>query len=421
MTTVATDSMTVAMATTTAADDVSNWTMTSSPCEALLQAAVASAAANGGAGSSSLKQFYTWYQDIHGYLSVCVCLFGIVSNTMNVVVLTQREMLTSTNVILTSLAVADMLTMMSYLPYAIYYYCLYKPDPLLGHSLGWVAYLIFNTNFTMTTHTVAMWFTVLLAVFRYIVVSYPVNGPNMCTIRNAKVIMAAIVILSVLCSIPNYIMFSVGNYVDDTGCERNVLWTVERDFVTAAYQNFNYWLYAVLLKMAPCALLTVLSALLIRAMRQADSKRRRLKKAKNLGTTGSARAKEHDERAAEHQRTTAMLVAVVLTFVAVELPNGIVAFLSGVDSSIFINIYIPLGDVWDELVLINSGVNFVLYCTMSRQFRTTFSALFLRCACRRKASPSVTSTTTRALNGYRTVGSVCEETMARRPTVVTKV
>lgn len=48
----------------------------------------------------------------------------------------------------------------------------------------------------------------------------------------------------------------------------------------------------------------------------------------------------------EHVRTTAMLVAVVLCFVAVELPHGLLAFLSGIDGRIFHDVYVPLGDVW---------------------------------------------------------------------------
>lgn len=34
------------------------------------------------------------------------------------------------------------------------------------------------------------------------------------------------------------------------------------------------------------------------------------------------------------------------------------------------------GDVIDILTLINSAINFILYCTMSRQFRMTFNQLF---------------------------------------------
>jgi len=39
--------------------------------------------------------------------------------------------------------------------------------------------------------------------------------------------------------------------------------------------------------------------------------------------------------------------------------------------NLFYSVYAPLGDVWDILVLINSAVNFVVYCTMNRRFRYT--------------------------------------------------
>jgi len=35
------------------------------------------------------------------------------------------------------------------------------------------------------------------------------------------------------------------------------------------------------------------------------------------------------------------------------------------------------GDLMDFLALLNSSINFILYCTMSRQFRVTFSQIFL--------------------------------------------
>lgn len=34
------------------------------------------------------------------------------------------------------------------------------------------------------------------------------------------------------------------------------------------------------------------------------------------------------------------------------------------------------GDFMDILALLNSAINFILYCSMSRQFRTTFTILF---------------------------------------------
>ena len=122
-------------------------------------------------------------------------------------------------------------------------------------------------------------------------------------------------------------------------------------------------------------LLTVLSALLIVAMRRADRRRRLLKmKGRRM----------ESEKAGEYNRTTSMLVAVVLCFVVTELPQGVLAFLSGVDKTIFIDVYTQLGDVWDMVVIVNSSINFLLYCTMSRLFRGTFCELFvtpLRCRC----------------------------------------
>ncbi len=34
--------------------------------------------------------------------------------------------------------------------------------------------------------------------------------------------------------------------------------------------------------------------------------------------------------------------------------------------------YLPLGDLMDDMALINSAINFILYCFMSKQFRKSF-------------------------------------------------
>lgn len=67
-----------------------------------------------------------------------------------------------------------------------------------------------------------------------------------------------------------------------------------------------------------------------------------------------------------------MLVAVVLTFVITEFPNGLLAMATATNDEYFRTIYTPLGDLFDDLVLFNSFFNFVLYTTMSQRFRDTF-------------------------------------------------
>lgn len=81
-----------------------------------------------------LGRFNRMYQEVHGYLSIVVCAFGICSNIINIIVLTRKTMITPTNCLLTAIAVADLLTMVSYLPYSAYFYCYGVLDSQFGHT-----------------------------------------------------------------------------------------------------------------------------------------------------------------------------------------------------------------------------------------------------------------------------------------------
>ena len=68
------------------------------------------------AADTALMRFSVWYQHIHGYLSLVACVFGSTSNAMNIAVLTRRALISPTNLLLTALAVADLVTMLFYVP-----------------------------------------------------------------------------------------------------------------------------------------------------------------------------------------------------------------------------------------------------------------------------------------------------------------
>lgn len=346
-------------------------------------------------GGSFLDRISASYQGVHGYVSTTVCVFGIVSNVMNIVVLTRRSMITPTNCLLTALAISDLLTMMVYLPYVIYFHCVTLPDGTYPHPWGWIVYLLFNSYFTITAHTVSMWLTVALAMFRYIAVCHHTHAITMCNLSRARLTILSIVVSTPLFCIPNYVLYrpvllKSGSY-----------WFDENSFVSSFHRTFNYWLFGVVLKVIPCILLVVLSALLLIAMKTANARRRSLVSPRSGGGGGgeSGGGAERDSR--EYNRTTCMLVAVVLFFVATEFPQGLLALLSGIDHQIFERVYVPLGDIWDVVAITNSAVNFILYCTMSRQFRTTFREVFCganggrewwRCwLCRRRSQTQVHS------------------------------
>jgi len=65
----------------------------------------------------------------------------------------------------------------------------------------------------------------------------------------------------------------------------------------------------------------------------------------------------------------------VVLFVVTELPQGGLALCSGLVEHCFHSYYAPLGDTMDIVALVNNGINFALYCTMSARFRQTFARL----------------------------------------------
>ncbi|XP_045164658.2 G-protein coupled receptor dmsr-1-like [Mercenaria mercenaria] len=317
-----------------------------------------------------MEEFQKSYGKVHGYVSNIVCIFGVLSNILNVIVLTRRHMITPTNCILTALAIADFLTMLTYLVYATYFYIATEPKWEANHSQGWMYFILVHNHFIITCHNMAMWFTVSLAVFRYIFVCHHVIGNRLCSLQRAVLTITIIVIATIIVCIPNYFLYKVVKLTEIVPVNVTGYWIVDSDFVKAHdfYKVLIFWFFGVIMKVAPCILLTLLSSMIILTMHQASKRRVRLLQ--------QTRSSDHDVNH-EHNRTTWMLVSVVLFFVITEMPQGILAMISGLNDHFFQEIYSNLGDVLDLLVLLNSAVNFILYCIMSQQFRDTFKNLFV--------------------------------------------
>ncbi|KAH3772700.1 hypothetical protein DPMN_174043 [Dreissena polymorpha] len=154
--------------------------------------------------------FVRKYGEVHGYVSMVVCIFGAISNILNVIVLTRRHMITPTNCILTALAIRDFLTTLTYLVYAVYYF-VYTQNRLNGnHSQGWNYFIVLKIIFTSTCHNMAMWFT----VFRYILVCHHGIGNRLCSLQRAILTIAIIVIANIFVSIPDIFLYRVVKQTD---------------------------------------------------------------------------------------------------------------------------------------------------------------------------------------------------------------
>ena len=140
------------------------------------------------------------------------------------------------------------------------------------------------------------------------------------------------------------------------------------------YFNIYYWFRVVFIHLVPCSALVVLTMLLVNAMRRAQHRRQLLLKQNR---------RSESRRLAESNWTTLMLVAVVGVFLVVELPLAVLfimlIFDKTFDFALVDDSSYELATLFTNMVIVLSyPFNFVIYCTMSRQFRATFRGMFCR-------------------------------------------
>ncbi|XP_044746722.1 G-protein coupled receptor dmsr-1 [Coccinella septempunctata] len=319
-------------------------------------------------------------ENYHIYCAIGVCVFGTVSNSLNVAVLTRKEMASvPINRILTALAVADMLLMVEYISFHSYYYqdvSGRRDFPYLG-----AVFALFHIHFSQVMHTTSICLTLTLAIWRYLALGYPekthVLGSDK---RCSLAIVLSFVIPIILCS-PTFLSFHIKSNVIKED-KNYTLYTAaivdelrENEFLLKA----NFWMYGVFIKLLPCCILSVISCWLVKTLMKAKKRKQILRSYETHplrveGKTCDAKPTKAERRA---DRTTKMLIAVLLLFLVTEFPQGIFALYIALKGEYFFLVcYQKYGAVMDILALNNGSVNFILYCYMNRMFRSTFGQLF---------------------------------------------
>lgn len=306
-----------------------------------------------------LRSFQETYRGLHGYLSLTVCFFGSVANVLNVCVLTMKQMRWPTNLILTGLAVADLLVMVEYVPFAVHEYILEGRRDSAHFSYGWAVFTVFHALFTQVFHFVSCCLTVILAVWRYTTLTYLQNSKVWCSMERTRFTIISTYLACPFVCLPLFLSLQVTPTqvpVDENRVIVNLkthhnltskIFNNETIFHTtydARYKYASFWVYGVVIKLVPCVLLTVLSWKLIAVL--LETKRRK----KGLRSTNVAVVKvgdgskdRHDEQ--QTDRTTRMLLAVLLLFLMTEFPQAILGLLSVTLGEEFEKeCYIPLGE-----------------------------------------------------------------------------
>ncbi|XP_063821847.1 G-protein coupled receptor dmsr-1-like [Ostrinia nubilalis] len=338
--------------------------------------------------------FQSMYTQVHGYIALVICLLGSAANSVNIAVLSRKEMASSTNTILTGLAVADLLVMLDYIPFALHLYTGISSE-YNKNSYGWAVFVYFHSIFSQTFHTISIWLTITLAIWRYIAIKFPQKNRTLCNQKNTNIaIGVAYAVCPILC-LPIYFAMNIQELklnanVNETMSDLDVVNSTssgdsERAYAIQMTDNKHlltaiFWIYSVFIKLIPCVVLSILSVLLILKMKSSDRRRQKLLKKSAITTNEGEKTRLNEDGGkrgggGRTDRTTRMLVALLGLFLATELPQALFGLLTAIAPHLFQICYYAFGEVMDLMALVGSAVNFVLYCSMSRQFRQTFTRL----------------------------------------------
>lgn len=300
-------------------------------------------------------------------------------------------MRTPTNVYLAAVSISDALMMATYVVYTLHVNVMNSPDPcqLLPRSKAWVYFILFHTWAAISTHSASTLIIICLAGMRCLSVYSPLSGPKHCNMYNVKRSLIFVFVISALTSSPILYSYRL--------CRMSVLgpWWFEIQNWAISIEATNFIIYGMVVKILASIIICILSTLLIVAMRRASQRRSRLRGARRTsktavetGTKGGGSGGDPQSR--ESNRNTAMLATVAITFVLTEFPQGILSVVAALSECFHLFVYAKIMNFMDTLLILNSSINFILYCSMSQQFRDTFCQLFM-----------CTDENRNARNGYR--------------------
>ena len=300
------------------------------------------------------------------YLVMAVAIFGLVGNSLSIIVMNRDKERRETLFLLQILAVADSFYLiLCLLRYPMKYF-------VSINSYYMMQVYVFPS--LKTAQTSAVWSMLLVTVDRYIYICQPLKAQQTFSYRGRR-IMAAVVFLSALIyNLPRFFDSCLMAFVDIC-TKRKIVTMVYSPTFNAGniYLNvYVYGMYIVFLYLGPLLTLVILNAKLIGAIRRSRLRHQRLPVCVN--TNGETRRNGETN-------ATMILIIIIIIFILCETPELVIKLLSLLNRHLdFISVKSPifntLSTVNTLLLVANSAVNFIVYVAYGKRFRTTMRETF---------------------------------------------
>ncbi|KAI6203404.1 Blue-sensitive opsin [Aphelenchoides besseyi] len=266
-----------------------------------------------------LSSVAAMYNSFHTPIYLVLCFLGVLANSCFIVVLCRRTMRKNPfNYFLIAIAICDLTLMASYFIFKQVEFC----NPIYFSYLWTVVTLAYAIT-SVLFHSLSLWLTVMMAVLRYLVLreSTTTGSSKLNTYRSAWIGILIAVIISLIGNALNMIRYQI----KDGGMAYVPLKCYVNDSEYA-----HYFTPGVILKIIPCALLTIFMIQMIRLLIEARDRKARL-----CSTPGSACGSQGPGSSnggkGQAERTTMMLIFIVAVFFVVRIASRDFGYCNGFD------------------------------------------------------------------------------------------
>lgn len=288
---------------------------------------------------SPFKDFYVQARFITGLIlyPIC-CLFGGIGNVISIIVLSKKS--SSTTVYLASLSISDLVKILDDVLYFATILTL-QVDADIGQKMYTIIYPYTHYLFHAPM-CISAWIIVFVAAERFVCVCYPTKAKSYCTIRNAKAITITIAVVLCVLNIPFALRYKT---IVQDGVQHHDYYRLEITelWSSGGFETIFTWIKYTIRVIIPLILLIFLNTCIILGLRTC--------KFKNKKT-----------------RTTVTLIIVIIVFIMLSMPDAIMSTVLGFGYHEESYLAKGIREITDFLLLVNSCINFLMYCICNTIF-----------------------------------------------------
>ncbi|XP_018415631.1 PREDICTED: motilin receptor [Nanorana parkeri] len=282
--------------------------------------------------------------------SLVIMVAGLIGNAITILIIKKyKEMKTTTNFYLSSMAVSDMIILLC-LPFDLYRIWRSKPWIFGGFLCKFFALISEGCTYSTILHITA------LSIERYLAICFPLKAKIFITKRRVKIVIMFLWVVALLSAFPLYNMLDSVEVDNDTGPSKTSWECRYTEYaMESGLLTIMMWVTTVYF-FFPMFCLTILYGFIGKT----------LWKSRN-----SIRGPNAVNRGRSHRQTVKILAVVVLAFVICWLPFhiGRLIFAYTTNSEVMrISQYFNI--VAMELFYLNASINPILYNLISKKYRT---------------------------------------------------